>query len=164
MLASPPLIHCWAVAILVWIAAAAAKDTSLRFYMHDNMTPPNQSVVMVAGPGTAGFGTVSVIDDPLTQGADASSPAIGRGQGTWIVASMDGRSLLLTFSAVFQTGDFKGSTLSFHGSDDTSEAVREIAVIGGTGQFRNARGYATIKTASASGGSVILEIDVKVSH
>jgi dihydrodipicolinate synthase/N-acetylneuraminate lyase len=50
--------------------------------------------------------------------------------------------LLQAMNLVFTSGDFNGSTLALLGRNCPLDAVRELAVVGGTGAFRFASGYA----------------------
>ncbi|KAJ7520167.1 hypothetical protein O6H91_20G070300 [Diphasiastrum complanatum] len=157
--------------LLLWLftlgqrVSAQTKETIVQFYMHDNVLVPNATTISVAGPGSSngGFGTVVIMDDLLTEGPSPYSKLVGRGQGTYILDSLVAVDLLLTFSAVFDTSKYNG-TLSFHGSDRTNLKQREIAVVGGTGVFRFARGYAIIETYSTQNLSAILFFNVTIHH
>ncbi|KAF5745376.1 dirigent protein 4-like [Tripterygium wilfordii] len=62
------------------------KITKLHFYFHETRNVQNATAVIVAKPATndtspSQFGTVFVIDDPLTIDADPSSEVIGKAKG-----------------------------------------------------------------------------------
>lgn len=52
----------------------------------------------------------------------------------------------MIMSIIFINGEYKGSTLEVQGPYEQSEQVTEVAVVGGTGKFRLARGYVTFET------------------
>ncbi|KAJ7567840.1 hypothetical protein O6H91_01G009400 [Diphasiastrum complanatum] len=142
------------------------KSIALEFYMHDIVQTANATTALVAGPNgdtktINSFGSVMVIDDPLTEGPELGSRLVGRGQGMYVFDSMNDFSLLLSFTAVFVKEKHNG-TLSFHGADRILLTKREIPVVGGTGDFRFAQGYAFIETASIKGFSAVLKFSVTV--
>ncbi|EFJ27648.1 hypothetical protein SELMODRAFT_6011, partial [Selaginella moellendorffii] len=118
----------------------------LEFYFHDKVdltNPSNSTVVFVAGPKNAQFGAVFVIDDVLTKGPSRDSEIVGRAKGTYISDDSTNTTtgLFLTFVAVLKDG-----TMSMHGQDNIFDEVRELAVIGGTGAYRFASGFAQMRT------------------
>ncbi|XP_008775105.3 pterocarpan synthase 1-like [Phoenix dactylifera] len=150
------------------------KATRLHFYMHDILSGPNPTAIrVVQGPLNLtgfnfNFGDVFVMDDPLTKGPNSTSELIGRAQGFYVFASQDSAdiALLLTTNLVFKEGKYNGSTLSILSRDAIFAPVRELPVVGGTGVFRLARGYALLKTFSfnTTSGDAVLELDVYVMH
>ena len=107
-----------------------------------------------------------MIDDPLTEGPDNSSRVIGHAQGMYGFADQQEYALLMTMNLVFSEGQYNGSTLSVMGRNPVMEQVRELAVIGGSGVFRFASGYAQAKTITMMdpNGATIFEYNVYVSH
>ena len=144
------------------------KSTERRmvFYMHDIPRSPHPTVALVAKSlsnnlTNSGLGLTMIFDDKLTEGPDPKSREIGRGQGMYSVASLSRVDLLMVFTAVFHyPPHLNGSTLSLHGSDRTALVTREIAIVGGTGVFRFARGVASISTISNDGANAILKFDL----
>jgi len=149
------------IIISMALAAAAATTTTythLRFYMHDIVTAtaesPATGVRVARGttplpgdPGTpARFGDMHVIDDPLTEGPDAASPAVGRAQGFYPFADQQELAVIFSLNIVFTAGKNNGSYLVVNGRDAFFDEVRELAVIGGAGRFRGATGYALLRT------------------
>ncbi|KAK6141172.1 hypothetical protein DH2020_025090 [Rehmannia glutinosa] len=103
------------------------KETKMTLYFQDYSGGPNATVIEITGQPNgllsfAKFGAIFCTDDPITEEFDESSAQIARAQ------------------------DYKGSTLEVQGSSAQFERVREVAVVGGTGKFRLARGYATFET------------------
>jgi len=106
-----------------------------------------------------------MIDDPLTETPDPSSKLIGRAQGLYAIASKEEAGLLMTMNLMFVDGDYNGSTLAVLGRNMVLDDVREMPVVGGSGRFRFARGYALAKTYQLSAtGDAIVEYNVFVMH
>ncbi|KAL6660595.1 hypothetical protein ACP70R_001630 [Stipagrostis hirtigluma subsp. patula] len=145
-----------ALAGVVGVADAKRTTTHLRFYMHDIVTPSPGSPATVApvARGTTplpvapnvNFGNMFAVDDPLTEGPDAASPAVGRAQGFYMFASRTELALLLTVNMVFTAGPHNGSTVAVLARDLIPADVRELPVVGGTGAFRGAAGYGLLRT------------------
>uniref|UniRef100_A0A453KJK8 Dirigent protein n=1 Tax=Aegilops tauschii subsp. strangulata TaxID=200361 RepID=A0A453KJK8_AEGTS len=95
--------------------------------MHDVMG--DSAMMVVRGP-RGNFGNTVVMDDVLTEGTSASSAAVGRAQGQYIVASSKGGfELMVTMNVVLTSGTYAGSSVTVMGRDDTGVAVRELAVL-----------------------------------
>ncbi|XP_039155844.1 dirigent protein 21-like [Eucalyptus grandis] len=127
------------------------KMTHLRFYLHDIVTAQHPTAVPVAQAATTNtsstsFGLVLVIDDPLTVGPDLNSTLVGRAQGMFVMSSQSEVSLTMTMNLVFTEGAYKGSTLSVLAQNLVMKNPRELAIVGGTGVFRFARGYIQLRT------------------
>ncbi|XP_073101950.1 dirigent protein 21-like [Elaeis guineensis] len=153
------------------------KSTHLHFYMHDSNGGRKPTAIrVVQGPplnlpgSNSNFGDVFVMDDPLTEGPKSTSTSklVGRAQGLHVFASRDSAdtALLLTTNLVFTEGKYNGSTLSILARDAIFAPVRELPVVGGTGEFRLARGYALLKTHSfnTNSSNAVLDLDVHVMH
>ncbi|GLT67114.1 hypothetical protein SLA2020_394440 [Shorea laevis] len=50
------------------------------------------------------FGTLTVIDDELTEGHELGSGLVGKAQGFCVASSVDGTSQTLAFTAMFESG------------------------------------------------------------
>ncbi|KAF3786390.1 Dirigent protein 25 [Nymphaea thermarum] len=115
------------------------------------------------------FGTITVIDDQLTQGDELGSPVVGKAQGFYVASSEDGSSQTLAFTALLESGGFADS-LSFFGVHRTAVSESYIAVIGGTGKYVNAKGHASIRTLPAvnthetDGAQTVLQFEVYLSY
>ncbi|KAF4368455.1 hypothetical protein F8388_018579 [Cannabis sativa] len=95
------------------------------------------------------FGTMTVFDDELTEGHELGSGLMGKAQGFYVASSVDGTSQTMAFTAMFQSGGYS-DTLTFFGVHMTAAAESHLAVMGGTGKYLNAKGFATVKTSPAS--------------
>ncbi|CAJ1933070.1 unnamed protein product [Sphenostylis stenocarpa] len=96
------------------------------------------------------FGTMTVFDDELTEGHEMGSGLVGKAQGFYIASAVDGTSQFMAFTAKFEENGYVDS-LSFFGVHRTQVSESYIAIIGGTGKYVNAEGYAIIKSFPVSG-------------
>ncbi|KAF3441981.1 hypothetical protein FNV43_RR15897 [Rhamnella rubrinervis] len=127
------------------------KLSHLHFYFHDIVSGRNPTAIRVAESKTtntskSSFGAVSIMDDPLTVGPEPTSKLVGRAQGIYAAASQSELGLLMVLNYVFLEGEYNGSTLSILGHNAVLSEVREMPIVGGSGLFRFARGYAQAKT------------------
>ncbi|KAM4079395.1 hypothetical protein ACJW30_09G112700 [Castanea mollissima] len=134
------------------------------FYFHDIITGTKPIAVRVAQAVTTdtsstSFGAVYVIDDPLTILPDNTSKVVGRAQGIYALAAQSEAALLMLLNLAFTEGNVLGR-------DVVLSTVREVPIIGGSGVFRFARGYAQARTNmfDAKTKYAILEFDVYVLH
>ncbi|GAY32719.1 hypothetical protein CUMW_003810 [Citrus unshiu] len=115
------------------------------------------------------FGVVVMIDDPLTMEPEPSSKLVGRAQGIYASASQNETGLLMVMNFSFMEGKYNGSTLSVLGRNAVLSTVREMPIVGGSGLFRFARGYAQAKTHTfdPKTGDAVVEYNLskqKLSH
>ncbi|GMI87070.1 hypothetical protein like AT1G07730 [Hibiscus trionum] len=117
------------------------------------------------------FGTMTVIDDELTAGHELGSEFLGKAQGFYVASSVDGTSQTMAFTAMFQSGHY-ADTLSFFGVHRNGVSESHLSIMGGTGKYVNARGFAIVKTLPASsnqqqetdGFQTVLEFTVYVTY
>ncbi|KAK9122645.1 hypothetical protein Sjap_012247 [Stephania japonica] len=107
-----------------------------------------------------------IADDHLTETPDPTSKLLGKAQGLYSSISQSDITFLMALNFVFTEGKYNGSTISIFGKNSVLSKVREIPVVGGTGMFRFARGYALAKTyvSNATTLNAIVEYDVHVLH
>ncbi|KFK44378.1 hypothetical protein AALP_AA1G249700 [Arabis alpina] len=80
-------------------------------------------------------------------------------------SDMKAISFTMVFNFVFTEGEFKGSTVSMYGRNPImAPKGREMPIIGGTGAFRFARGYAQAKTFKIDGINAVVEYNVFIWH
>ncbi|RYR63366.1 hypothetical protein Ahy_A04g021167 [Arachis hypogaea] len=91
-----------------------------------------------------GFGTITVIDDVLTAQPELGSQIVGKAQGVYVASSADGSRQMMTFTALFEGGEY-GDSLNFYGLYKIGSAMSQLSVIGGTGKFKNASGFAELR-------------------
>jgi len=149
------------------------KVTHLHFYIFDILSGNKPTAVEVAhpniavGPNATPFGHVYAIDDPLRESPNESSKLIGNAQGLYLSSSQSENLTIVMYADFgFTTGKFKGSSISVFSRNPVSEPIRELAVVGGRGKFRLARGFVQVKTHffDYKNGDAILEYNVTVLH
>ncbi|KAE8674289.1 Dirigent protein 2 [Hibiscus syriacus] len=145
------------------------KLSHLHFYFHDIVSGKNATAVRVAGTSSNNsslplFGDIYMIDDPLTINPDINSKTVGKAQGMYAYSSQTEMSLLMVLNFAFTEGKYNGSTLSVLARNEAFNTVREMPIVGGTGSFRFARGYAQARTHSITLVHAIVEYNVFLFH
>ncbi|KAK7287248.1 hypothetical protein RIF29_00420 [Crotalaria pallida] len=148
------------------------KLSHFKFYWHDIVSGQNPTSMVVVPPppsnlnSTTGFGMVDIIDNPLTLGPTLSSKLVGRAQGFYASTSQSEVDLLMAMNFVITEGEYSGSTITIYGRNPVFDKVREMPVIGGSGHFRFARGYAELRTHYFSPKTMdaIVEYNIYVLH
>lgn len=120
------------------------------------------------------FGSVTVIDDDLTEGHELGSAVVGRAQGFYLASSLDGNSHTMAATVLLHGGDHDhhevDDTISFFGVHRTAAPMSHVAVIGGTGKYDNAKGYAIVESLqqedqhTTDGVDTIMKISVYLSE
>ncbi|KAK6937030.1 Dirigent protein [Dillenia turbinata] len=144
------------------------KFSHFRFYWHDIVSGSNPTSVTVVHPpsNSSTFGQINMIDNPLTEGPNLTSKLIGKAQGFYGSASQEGIGLIMVMNFAFMEGKYNGSTITVLGRNMIFTKIREMAVIGGTGVLRFARGYAQASTyyANFTTRDAIVEYNCYVVH
>ncbi|XP_042451703.1 dirigent protein 1-like [Zingiber officinale] len=107
----------------------------LRLYVHNNT-----AVLSLNLHKPRNFGDLVVFDNVLRLGRHPSSPQVGSMQGLGVSSDMTDATSTTMFNIVFTGGQHNGSSIAVFGvfrSADTSD----WSIIGGSGEFRQARGY-----------------------
>ncbi|KAF8711152.1 hypothetical protein HU200_029160 [Digitaria exilis] len=152
-----------------------ATPTHLHFFFHDTVSGKSPTAIRVVDPPASSssssspfsmFGMVNVMDDPLTEGPEQDSGPVGRAQGLYMASDQNTIGFLQAMNLVFTSGDFNGSTLALLGRNCPLDDVRELPIVGGTGAFRFARGYALLHThwLDFQTGDATVEYNVYVMH
>nr|ABR18314.1 unknown [Picea sitchensis] len=170
-MASRHLFPTLAMGIATLVMAAAGEgEMTMVFYMHDNLIRNNDETAFpVAGmngsSSDAGkFGTLVVISDVTTERPQItesdSGNIVGRAQGFYVNTNpVTGLDFLMVFTLVFHNKEYSGSTLQMQGTDRFDQPQSEYAVVGGTGKFRFARGYALGTTESSHGENAVIKFN-----
>ncbi|KAG2285270.1 hypothetical protein Bca52824_044874 [Brassica carinata] len=111
----------------------ALSSNSLPFVTAGNL-PPGAALQHLM------FGTITVVDDELTESHELGSAVIGKAQGFYLASSLDGTSQILSLTVLLDREHDHHDTL------DDAISFFGIAVIGGTGKFEHAKGYAIVET------------------
>ncbi|KAH7554248.1 hypothetical protein ACOSP7_028656 [Xanthoceras sorbifolium] len=153
------------------LALKREKLSHLHFYFHDIVSGRNPTAIRVAQAAMTNqsatfFGAVVMMDDPLTMRPELSSKLVGRAQGIYASASQSELGFLMALNFAFTEGKYNGSTLSVLGRNTALSSVREMPIVGGSGVFRFARGYAQARTHTIDfrTGDAVVEYNVYVFH
>ncbi|KAK4353365.1 hypothetical protein RND71_028883 [Anisodus tanguticus] len=90
------------------------------------------------------LGTVTTIDEDIYEGSIYGSSLMGKAQGMYVASSENGSSHMMAMTTSFLSNDYEDS-LRFFGVHRGDVFESHIAVIGGTGKYHDANGYATVK-------------------
>ncbi|KAG6402470.1 hypothetical protein SASPL_134665 [Salvia splendens] len=123
------------------------KITKFHFYVHNQQAGPNKTVYQVAASSITptlptNFGIVKVLDDLVTAEPDIHSEPVARVQGLIAYSDFHTAAIAMNVNFYITAGEFNKSTLCVSVRLALTEPLREMPVIGGTGAFRFARGYA----------------------
>ncbi|GLJ32175.1 hypothetical protein SUGI_0647750 [Cryptomeria japonica] len=145
------------------ISGASCKEKNMVFYVQEIVSGPNATILSSAGVNGSSsnprsFGTVFVIDDVITQGPHPNSKFLGRFQGLEANSDLSGKNFLLAVSLIFENG----SILEIQGTIRTQVAKRELSVVGGTGQFRYARGFVIVEIVANDGVNFTFKNNVMI--
>lgn len=116
-----------------------------------------------------GFGTITVIDDVLTSAPELGSQTIGKAQGVYVASSADGTTQMMTFTAMIEGGEY-GDSLNFYGIYKIGSTTSYLSLTGGTGKFKNACGFAEVRSLIppgqhvTDGAETLLRITVHLSY
>ncbi|KAH6770368.1 hypothetical protein C2S52_015171 [Perilla frutescens var. hirtella] len=130
------------------------KVARIHVYVHDRRAGGSNATVFtvanasITATSPTGFGSVRVVDDLVTVGPDIKSAEVGRIQGMTTSADLKVNAVAINLNFVFTSGKYNGSTVSIAGRNEVLLPQRELPVIGGTGLFRLARGYAITSSYS----------------
>ncbi|KAK7393228.1 hypothetical protein VNO78_21772 [Psophocarpus tetragonolobus] len=140
------------------------------FAPNNNNNNPNNVPLQLGPDGLGlGFGTITVIDDVLTSQLELGSQVVGKAQGVYVASSADGSRQMMTFTALFEEGEY-GDSLNFYGLYKIGSSKSQLSVIGGTGKFKGARGFAELKPlippgqVSTDGAETLLRITVHLNY
>ncbi|KQK12550.1 dirigent protein 4 [Brachypodium distachyon] len=165
-------------------AAAAANEeyqpgpekvTKLHFYLHDTLSGKDPGAVLVARGAAAPlarpgdptpFSSVYATDDVLTEGPQRASRVVGSAQGLYVSSGRKGLSLVLGMDFELTDHGNGSSFVVFSRNPVLAGDGRELAVVGGRGKFRMARGFALLRTQylDTGNGDAIVEYNVTLFH
>ena len=148
--------------------------THLEFYFHEISIGDSATVALIAqaqyqpeeSSSVFPFGNLYMLDDRLTVGPDPNSKLLGRAQGFSGSASQESVSSMMGLTYSFTDGIFNGSSFVILGRNELLNPAKELPVVGGTGLFRMARGFALARTYyfNVTLGVVIVGYNVTMFH
>ncbi|KAJ8759892.1 hypothetical protein K2173_009993 [Erythroxylum novogranatense] len=97
------------------------------------------------------YGSVTEIEEELF--SSRNSEFVGRAVGIFVASSEDGTSHMMAMTASFAGYEFK-DCLRFFGVYKVDGPESHVAIIGGSGKYRGANGYAVIKTVDEDSKAV----------
>ncbi|KAL1346552.1 hypothetical protein HN51_020181 [Arachis hypogaea] len=152
-----------------YITLPSQKLTHLHFYYHDIRNDNNPTVVQIVDtPKNVpnGFGSIFAMDDVMTEGPELTSKQVGRAQGLFALASLQDLGMTMLTNFAFTEGIYAGSTISMLGRNPISEENREMPIVGGTGVFRFARGFAIANSVMpiSTPQHFVVEYNITLSH
>ncbi|KAF5951548.1 hypothetical protein HYC85_009492 [Camellia sinensis] len=141
------------------------KLTKLHFYFQDIESGNNITSIQVArapnnnSTSAAAFSGINVFDNAMTVGPNITSKQLGRAQGLFAASSLGPQSLKESLMVAL----LRSLVAS---RDPILDQYREMSVVGGSGEFRLARGIATAKTFSldTAANNAVVEYHVVVIH
>ncbi|XWS75045.1 hypothetical protein CRYUN_Cryun01aG0051500 [Craigia yunnanensis] len=149
------LINPTNVPFLTGLTGAQTNAVLQNTGNNNNVLNGNSQPFVTAGqlpPGSLQrlmFGSITVIDDELTEAHELGSAVLGKAQGFYLASSLDGTSQTIALTVLLHGGEHGHEiedAISFFGVHRTVSPESQIAVVGGTGKYENARGYATVET------------------
>ncbi|KAK4791026.1 hypothetical protein SAY86_031439 [Trapa natans] len=123
----------------------APNHDQLGINNNNNNNPSNVQTQLGPDGLGLGFGTITVIDDILTTNPELGSQRIGKAQGVYVASSGDGTMQMMAFTAMMEGAEY-GDTLNFYGTFRIGSAMSRLSVTGGTGKFKNACGFAEVRS------------------
>lgn len=172
MIAAP--VYCRYHSQSVPYVSLRKKVSKLHFFFHDRISGKNPTSVLIARPNITKedkspalpFGSLFAVYDPLTVGPEPTSEVIGHAEGLYVSSSQDVLTLVTYLDFGFTSGRFNGSSLSLFSRNPVAEKEREVAVVGGRGKFRMARGFARLKTrfTNETASGTVVECRATVVH
>jgi hypothetical protein len=157
------------------LLAHREKVTHLHLFLHDTLSGKDPSAVLV-GRGAnhrakhgdpVPFSSVYAADDVLTEGPERQSKVVGNAQGLYVASGKGEASLVLGMDFELTDGPFNGSAfVVFSRNTITHPVGRELAIVGGRGAFRMARGFALLRThyLDTNNGDAVIEYNVTLVH
>ncbi|WJX42910.1 hypothetical protein P8452_30084 [Trifolium repens] len=143
-----------------------------RFYWQDIVGGNNATSIGILpslpkfNNSFSAFGLVRIIDNALTLTPNKTSKLLGRAQGIYAATSQTELDFLMIQNFALLQGKYNGSVITILGRNVANNKVRELPVIGGTGVFRFAKGYAEATThyLDTKTGDATTEYNVYVTH
>ncbi|XP_008783768.2 dirigent protein 16-like [Phoenix dactylifera] len=125
--------------------------------------PPNKSwlpLLTSLHASALESGTVTMIDETLRGSVALGPPTAGKVQGMYVTSTGDNSSHMVAMKATFEDGRSDDS-LRFFGVHHLGLPESHIAVVGGTGRYHGANGFAAVRaTGSRESADGVLSVTV----
>lgn len=105
----------------------------------------------------------------MTISPELGTQKLGKAQGVYVSSSADGTTQMMAFTAMMEGGEY-GDSLNFFGVYRIGSSMSRISITGGTGKFKNARGFAQIRSLippgqhAIDGSETLLRITVHLTY
>ena len=159
---SPPF-HSSGQTITLYTTGSATPKATAASSKHAVFTSGSEGPIGHRGswlraltrPGALRPGTVTVVDEELRGRKEFGLPLEGRLQGVLVTSLADSSSHMVAVRASF-AGDGAEDSLRFFGVRRDDQEESHVAVVGGTGRYSGAAGFAVVRTADVpeTGGDV----------
>jgi hypothetical protein len=97
-------------------------------------------------PGALRPGAVTVVDEQFHGKGESGPPLAGKLRGVLVTGLDDGGSRVVAVKAVF-AGDAAEDSIRFFGVHQDGQEESHVAVVGGTGRYDGATGFAVVGAA-----------------
>ncbi|CAK9230118.1 unnamed protein product [Sphagnum troendelagicum] len=132
------------------------KEGAMEFFVHEIRSGGEATLMLAAGTGKGdhrnlAFGSLLVFDNEVREGGSRDSKLVGRERGFGPVSDLQGKEGVELLSKIaFNADSAHGvGTLTFSGNFGGVQSPSELIILGGTGRFRGARGYALVENCPA---------------
>ncbi|KAL7201805.1 hypothetical protein ACSBR1_033495 [Camellia fascicularis] len=129
----------------------------------------NNNIPFLTGLSGSTPNVIQTNGNNVNGGHELGSGLVGKAQGFYVASSEDGSSQVMAFTTMFESGGY-GDSLSFFGVHRIAVSESHLAIMGGTGKYVNANGYAIVKTFPAAnqqnndGVETLLQITVYLTY
>ncbi|KAG2331527.1 hypothetical protein Bca4012_018907 [Brassica carinata] len=120
------------------------------------------TVINPLGLGNFDFGKFIIFDNPVTLDENYLSKPVARAQGFFFYNKKTTYNAWMAFTLVFNSTQHKG-TMTIMDANPTMEPTRDLAIVGGTGDFLMTRGIVTFTTDLVQGNKYFrVKMDIKL--
>ncbi|CAH8388519.1 unnamed protein product [Eruca vesicaria subsp. sativa] len=132
-------------------------------YDSDNVAnATSATIINPLGLGDFSFGKYVIFDNPVTMDENYLSKPVARAQGFFFYNMKTAYNAWMAFTLVFNSTQHKG-TLTIMDANPIMEPTRDLAIVGGTGDFLMTRGIVTFTTDLIQGNKYFrLKLDIKL--
>ncbi|KAG7552732.1 Dirigent protein [Arabidopsis thaliana x Arabidopsis arenosa] len=121
------------------------------------------TIVNPLGLGDYSFGRLIICDNPVTMDQNYLSKPVARAQGFYFYNKKTNFNTWVAWTLVFNSTKHKGTFTIMDANPYGMEPTRDLAIVGGTGDFLMTRGIATLKTKLSQGSKYFcLEMNIKL--